>query len=624
MLRFLAFGLVASVFATAPLAAQTLRVDPPHWWVGSSVNRLELLVSSDAELSSVTVSAPGIAVVSDVPAANPRYRYVTVEIQPGAKHGSATVVAEVGRKKIRAEWKLKERRPRAAAPGLSQRDLIYLVTPDRFANGNPSNDDVAGMTERGSDRNHNYKRHGGDLAGMIAHLDYVKSLGATAVWPMPLLENDMPAASYHGYAITDHYRIDPRYGTHSDYVNWVDGLHARGMKAIKDMVFNHVGTGHYLYQSPPDSSWFNAWPSAPANDPRAKARGEEKPAFTSIHRYQTLYDPYAAARDRERQTDGWFVGSMPDVNGRDPHCARYLIQNSLWWIEEAQLDGFRVDTWLYPDQAFMREWMAAVKAFEPQFYVYSESWVHSAHAQAFYLETHPDLTGAADFPMYWGLKKAVERPSGWNEGMADIYNALAADYLYGFDRAGDHLVTFLDNHDEGRFFGKVGKDLDRFKLGLGMLYTLRGIPSIYYGTELLYSALDDHGAMRQDFAGGWPGDKTSGFTGQGLTVDQREAQAYVRQLGALRLANPLIGTGNFMQFTPDMGSFAYAWYSDSEVILVLANGDDRVHRWPTERVADLGISPYTTFTDLIQGGTVTAGAELLFPAKGIRILRAVR
>jgi neopullulanase len=441
---------------------------------------------------------------------------------------------------------------------------------------------------------------------------------------MPLLENDMPAASYHGYAITDHYRIDPRYGSHQDYVNWVDGLHARGMKAIKDMVFNHVGTGHYLYQSPPDSSWFNAWPSAPARDPRAKARGEEKPAFTSIHRYQTLYDPYASARDRERQTDGWFVGSMPDVNGRDPHCARYFIQNSLWWIEEAQLDGFRVDTWLYPDQAFMRDWMAAVKAFEPQFYVYSESWVHSAHAQAFYLETHPDLTGAADFPMYWGLKKAVERPSGWNEGMADVYNALAADYLYGFDRAGDHLVTFLDNHDEGRFFGKVGKDLDRFKLGLGMLYTLRGIPSIYYGTELLYSAQDDHGAMRQDFAGGWPGDTTSGFTGQGLTAEQREAQAYVRQLGALRAAHPLIGTGNFMQFTPDMGSFAYAWYSDSEVILVLANGDDRTHRWPTERIAELGITPTTLCTDLLQGETSPAGTELTFPAKGIRILRATR
>lgn len=622
--RHSALAATAALFFAVTASAQSLRVDPPHWWIGTPTNRLELLVSSDAELSSATVSGQGITVVSDVAAANPRYRYVTVEIQPGAKPGSATVAAEAGRKKIRAEWKLKERRPRALAPGLSQRDLVYLVTPDRFANGNPSNDDVAGMTERGVDRAHNYKRHGGDLAGMTAHLDYVKSLGATAVWPMPLLENDMPAASYHGYAITDHYRIDPRYGSHLDYIQWVDGLHARGMKAIKDMVFNHVGTGHYLYQSPPDSSWFNAWPSAPAADPRAKARGEEKPAFTSIHRYQTLYDPYASARDRERQTDGWFVGSMPDVNGRDPHCARYFIQNSLWWIEEAQLDGFRVDTWLYPDQAFMREWMAAVKAFEPQFYVYSESWVHSAHAQAFYLETHPDLTGAADFPMYWGLKKAVERPSGWNEGMADVYNALAADYLYGFDRAGDHLVTFLDNHDEGRFFGKVGKDLDRFKLGLGMLYTLRGIPSIYYGTELLYSALDDHGAMRQDFAGGWPGDKTSGFTGQGLTADQREAQAYVRQLGALRAAHPLIGTGNFMQFTPDMGSFAYAWYSDTEVILVLANGDDRTHRWPTERVAELGITPSTSFTDLIQGGTVTAGAELTFPAKGIRMLRASR
>jgi glycosidase len=344
----------------------------------------------------------------------------------------------------------------------------------------------------------------------------------------------------------------------------------------------------------------------------------------SIHRYQTLYDPYGSERDRQLQTDGWFDGSMPDVNGRDPHCARYFIQNSLWWIEEAQLDGIRVDTWLYPDQAFLREWMAAVKAFEPQLYVYSESWVHSAHAQAFYLETHPDLTGAADFPMYWGLKKAVERPSGWNEGMADVYNALASDYLYGLDRAGDHLVTFLDNHDEGRFFGKVGKDLDRFKLGIGMLYTLRGIPSVYYGTELLYSALDDHGSMRQDFAGGWPGDRNSGFSGQGLNAEQREAQAYMRQLGALRAAEPLIGSGNFKQFTPDMGSFAYAWYSDAEVILVLANGDARDHQWPTERVAELGIRDGSQGVDLLSAATFTLGAQLDFPAKGIRILKFSR
>lgn len=620
MLRIFALALIAAGSA----AAQTLRVDPPHWWVGTPYNRIELLVSADVPLRAAHVQGPGIHVVSDVPASNPRYRYVTVELEPGSKPATAAVVARTDQGKVRAEWGLKARRPRTAAPGLNQRDLIYLLTPDRFANGDPRNDDVEGLTERGVDRNHNYKRHGGDLAGMIAQLDYVKSLGVTAVWPMPLLENDMPAASYHGYAITDHYRIDPRYGTHADYLKWADGLHARGMKAIKDMVFNHVGTGHYLYQSPPDSSWFNAWPSAPANDPRAKARGEEKPAFTSLHRYQTLYDPYASDRDRVRQTDGWFVGSMPDVNGRDPHCARYFIQNSLWWIEEAQLDGFRVDTWLYPDQAFLRDWMAAVKSFESQFYVFSESWVHSAHAQAFYLKTHPDLPGAADFPMYWGLKKAVERPSGWNEGMADVYNALASDYLYGVDRAGDHLVTFLDNHDEGRFFGKVGKDLDRFKLGLGMLYTMRGIPSIYYGTELLYSALDDHGSMRQDFAGGWPGDRSSGFTGQGLTAEQREAQRFVRQLGALRAAQPLIGGGSFKQFTPDMGSFAYAWYSDAEVILVLANGDARDHQWPTERVAELGIHDGSQGVDLLSGAPATLGAQLEFPAKGIRIVKFSR
>ena len=226
--------------------------------------------------------------------------------------------------------------------------------------------------------------------------------------------------------------------------------------------------------------------------------------------------------------------------------------------------------------------------------------------------------------MYWGLKKAVERPSGWNEGMADVYNALAADYLYGFDRAGDHLITFLDNHDEGRFFGKVGRDFARFKLGLGMLYTLRGVPTIYYGTELLFAAKDDHGAMRQDFAGGWPGDKSSGFTGQGLAPEQKEAQAYLRQLGALRAEQKLIGQGRFMQFTPDMGSFAYAWYSDSEVILVLANGDEVLRTWPVERFAELGLKPGTPVSDLLIGGGFNAEASLDFGAKGIRVLKFSR
>jgi len=620
MIRILVFSLIVGVSASA----QSLRIDPPHWWVGTPYPRVELLVQADAPLTEVHVQGQGVRLVSDEPAANPRYRYVTVELAADTRPGTVAVVARTAKGKVRAEWPLKTRRARTQAPGLTQRDLIYLLTPDRFANGDPTNDDLAGMAERGVDRKHNYQRHGGDLAGMTSQLDYIKSLGATAVWPMPLLENDMPAASYHGYAITDHYRIDPRYGTHEDYVRWADGLHARGMKAIKDMVFNHVGTGHYLFQNPPDSSWFNAWPTDRSQTDSEKALGRYKAPFNSIHRYQTLYDPYASVRDRVRHTDGWFDGSMPDVNGRDPHCARYLIQNSLWWIEEAQLDGFRVDTWLYPDQAFLRDWMAAVKSFEPAFYVFSESWVHSAHAQAFYLQTHSDLTGAADFPMYWGLKKAVERPSGWNEGMADVYNALAADYLYGADRAGDRMVTFLDNHDEGRFFGKVGKDMERFKLGLGMLYTLRGIPCLYYGTELLYAAQDDHGAMRQDFAGGWSGDQSSGFTGQGLTADQRAAQAYLRQLGALRASEPLIGGGSFMQFTPDMGSFAYAWYSDREVVLVLVNGDDRAHRWPVARFGELGISAQTRWTDALDGTESTAGSDVEFRPKSIRILKANR
>ena len=555
-----------SAFGTRELP---VRMDPPNWWIGMPGNSVELLVETlrQEPIASVTLTqGEGVRILKDEAAQNAAYRYVTLVIEPSAP--AQILVFTVKTKKGRTyshSYPLEARdASRRSHMGLDSRDLIYLVTPDRFANGNPANDQVRGLQEQTLDRSEGYQRHGGDLQGLTDHLDYIASLGATAVWTMPVLVNDMPRASYHGYAITDHYRVDSRFGGHAAYKAYAKALHAKDMKLVMDMVPNHIGTAHRFYQNPPDSNWINAWPGRPETD----KNGEVGEPIITNHRYATLYDPYAAPSDQQQFTDGWFVSSMVDVNQRDRHCTQYLIQNALWWIESIGVDAFRVDTWIYPDQNFLNQWSTAIHAVYPEFFIFSESWVHNEHSQQYFLDRHPTLDGAADFMMYQAWKEALEKPTTWNGGLNHFYMNLAADYLY---KEPENFIVFLDNHDEGRFFAKVKEDKDLYKMGLAMLYTMRGIPCLYYGTEVLMKAENDHGAMRQDFYGGWPDDAKNAFTGEGLTSDEAEALAFVRDLAELRKAHPVIGTGALRQWAPYNDVYAYSWSNDEEVLLVMVN-----------------------------------------------------
>ncbi len=274
---------------------------------------------------------------------------------------------------------------------------------------------------------------------------------------------------------------------------------------------------------------------------------------------------------------------MVDVNQRDRHCAQYLLQNALWWIESLGVDAFRVDTWIYPDQNFLNQWSTAIHAVYPDFFIFSESWVHNEHSQQYFLDRHPTLDGAADFMMYQAWKEALEKPTTWNGGLNHFYMNLAADYLY---REPENFIVFLDNHDEGRFFAKVKEDKDLYKMGLAMLYTMRGIPCLYYGTEVLMKAENDHGAMRQDFYGGWPDDAKNAFTGEGLTADEAEALAFVRELAELRKAHPVIGTGALRQWAPYNDVYAYTWSNDEEVLLVMVNRNANAQYFDLNRLGD--------------------------------------
>lgn len=603
------------VLAATMLAhGQDVRIDPPNWWVGMPGGHVELLVHSARGVESVSIQGDQVWLVEDEAAANAQYHYVTMSV--AAKAPAQTVkilVKEKGRRRAKVvHYELKARdATRRRLMGLSPRDQMYLITPDRFANGDTRNDRVRGMKERGLDRSDGYARHGGDLKGIVDQLDYIESLGSTAIWTMPVLVNDMEDGSYHGYAITDHYEVDPRFGSNQDYIDYCEALHSRDMKVVMDMIFNHTGKEHHLFLNPPDSNWFNEWEGY-----------ENGYVETSNHRYQTSFDPYASHFDRVRYSDGWFVHTMTDINGRDEHMAQYLIQNSIWWIETCGIDAFRVDTYPYPGLDFMRQWSTAISAVYPDFFIFGESWVHDAHAQAYMLNDQPDLDAGADFVLYYALKSAMEKPSGWIDGVSRVYSGLAADYLYR-DKAKD-MVIFLDNHDEGRFVGKIDGDKDKYRIGLGMLYSLRGIPCLYYGTEILYREEDDHGAMRQDMAGGWEGDESNVFTGENLSADQQEALAYVRHLAQARANEPLIGTASFMQWHPIGGMYAYAWYDETGALMVFVNMDNEAQTFDLARAAEIGVTEGAEAQNVLDGGVETLGAERSVPPMSITWLKIER
>lgn len=561
------------------------RVEPLHWWTNMTNPRLEILVydRNVALFTEASVDYPGVKVEYVRRQENPNYLFVGLYVSPLAKPGSFQITlapASAAKmkmadgksqmagntfkaKSITYELKAHPRKARASRESLSAKDLIYLIMPDRFANGDPSNDRVYSTNDTIVARQKLLFRHGGDLQGVINKLDYLEDLGVTALWLNPVLENDQPYASYHGYAVTDHYRIDPRLGTNEKYRELVDKAHARGIKIIMDVIFNHVGDEHWQMRDLPSSDWIHQWPE-----------------YTqTTYRAPTIFDPHASEYDRELMTDGWFDKHMPDLNQENNHLATYLIQNSIWWALYSGQDGYRIDTYAYPDTEFMATWNKRLLEEVPDLGIFGETWVHGPGVQAWFVggnhlnqTTDTHLPGVTDFQLYYAINEAMSKDPGWTAGVNRIYYTLAQDHLYANPNKN---IIFLDNHDLARIFTVYGKDLAKTKSALSMLLTMRGIPMIYYGTELAFTgaggAFGEGG--RVDFPGGFAGDTRDLFSPADRNATEADLFSLVKRMANYRKNSAALTTGKLTQFVPVDGVYVYFRQADDQTVMCVFNGN---------------------------------------------------
>ena len=541
---------------------------PPHWFVNMKWNRVEVLAYSKAipfSNLSFKLNYPGVTLDKAEVLENPKYALLTLQIAETAKPGNVVIEYQQGKKKAQINWSLKARREgkgAAFAKGLSSEDVIYLLMPDRFSNGNPANDRIAGMRDQSLNRDSIYYRHGGDIQGVINHLDYLQSLGVTAVWMTPVLENDMPDRTEHGYAYTNHYKIDPRHGGETAYKQLSDELHKRGMKLVQDVVYNHVGLYHIMVQDKPVKDWLHEWPT-----------------YTQTNYRDAVWlDPYVAESDKKIMKDGWFTPNMPDLNHENPLVEKYLIQYALWSVEEFGVDAWRIDTYIYNNLEFMNRCNQALMDEYPSIFLFGESWVHGTANQAYFVENNLNTAfkcnapGVTDFQsLFYGITPSLENP---NDGLNKLYLNYTNDFLY---KNPLNLVTFLDNHDLNRFFSQVNEDYQKHKMGLGWLLTSRGIPQLYYGGEIAMKGRSwpRDGWVRLDFPGGWAGDKKNAFTQQGLTTEEKDIQDFVKVLGTFRKSSSALKTGATRQYIPKNGFYVYFRYDAKQTVMVVLNPSDK-------------------------------------------------
>jgi len=547
-------------------ANQINRIDPPNWWTGMQNNILHLLVygSNLAEYNTLTIKPEGINIVAINKVENKDYLFLELQINENVLPGNYSFTFKNKTKELTYNYQIlnKNVNPKAME-GINNADLIYLIMPDRFANGDLKNDVILNFNENKIKRDSILGRHGGDITGITQRLDYIKELGATTLWLNPVQENNQPKESYHGYAITDHYKIDERLGTLDDYKSLVNKAHENNMKVIMDMVFNHTGNEHYLFKDKPSNDWFHNFSTFTRTNYRATA----------------VMDPYASEYDKNLMQNGWFDKHMPDLNQQNTHLANYLIYNAIWWIETTGINGFRVDTWAYPDQDFMKKWTKAILNEFPQFTIFGEVWEHGPAIQAQFANNIYEgknkgvMPGIIDFELYYAINDALTKDFGWTEGAARIYYTLAQDFLY---KDATKNVVFLDNHDLSRFTSMVDGNMEKFKSGIAFLLTTRGVPSIFYGTEILMKAWSNPDAkVRIDFPGGWPNDSLNKFKSQGRNSNENEAFDYIKNLANYRKSCKAITEGKLIQFVPENGIYVYFRSFENQKVMVLMNTNNK-------------------------------------------------
>ncbi len=594
--------LISAAIATRVMAAFAVdKIEPPYWWTGMTDTTLQLQVNGkNIRNAEFSVEYPGVRVDSVARLdGSPDWQYVYLNISPEAKPGTMKLTWKEGRKTISRDYELKARTPMKGAQGFSAADVLYMIMPDRFASGGKTHDEASRLNHNVAiDRENPNARHGGDLKGIADHIDYIDSLGVTAVWLNPVLENDMPGGSYHGYATTDYYRVDPRFGTNGEYAALIDTLHGKGIKMVMDMIFNHCGSHHPWALNPPASDWFNH---------------QDKYVQTN-YRLSTITDPYASDYDRDLTVNGWFVEDMPDLNQRNPHLMKYLIQNSIFWIEDAQIDGIRMDTYPYADREKMGEWIDAVMAEYPDFNIVGECWFGTTAGEQFWQTGSPiaaakgidtRLPVVMDFPLSIlcaDLKPFKIDSQAWN-GINELYDHFALDYVYANPM---NVLRFLDNHDTDRMILEEPENLDAWKQAIAMLLTAPGIPQLYYGTELLMhgSKEGSDGYVRRDMPGGFGKKEKSQFDAAGRSDVQNEAYDFISTLCNWRKTSDAVGKGEMKHFMPTNGVYLYRRAYGPEEVIVILNGKDEELELDMSRYAEI-IDEGAEYTDILTGKRAT-------------------
>ena len=596
-------------------AAAQIRVEPPNWWAGMQSDTLQLLIHGPGlAAATARVDYPGLQLAGTHPGDSPNYLFLDLVLGPDLLSGPARIRLEApGSSPLDLEYPfLARERPAGTYKGFGPEDVVYLITPDRFANGDPLNDSVAGMRETRVDRADDYARHGGDIRGIIGHLDYLSEMGFTAIWPSPLLTNDMERTSYHGYAITDLYEVDPRFGTLEDYRELADAARQRGMKLIMDQVVNHIGVSHWWMDDLPFGNWIHG---------QAAWEKGEPPRVTN-HRRTVNQDPYAAAADRQLMDRGWFVPSMPDLNQDNPMLARYLIQNSIWWIETLGLGGIRQDTYPYPEKHFMARWAGAIMAEYPNFNIVGEEWSYNPLLVGYWQDGannrdgyRSHLRSTMDFPLQRALVEALRAEEGWDTGLNQLYEALANDFHYA--RPAD-LLFFGDNHDMDRLFTQLGRDIRLTEMALAFILTAPRTPQVYYGTEILMDNSEkpgDHGRIRSDFPGGWQGDAVNAFTGEGLSPAQLGMQESLRKLLQYRKDSRAIQAGETTHFAPEDGVYLMARALGDETVVLVINKNEGPVLLDTGRFGELGLGG-EQLRNVLTGAGILWADSVSLPRRG--------
>ncbi|TDH26519.1 alpha-amylase [Segetibacter sp. 3557_3] len=606
LLLFFVFGFISS-YAQTPI-----QVYPSNWWVGMKNPKVQLMLHGD-NVRDLKLSAnyPGVRVEKISKVESPNYLFIDLVISRAAKPGSLVFKSARPSDSRQVVFEIKPRRKgkgTAFAQGVTSADFIYLLMPDRFCNGDTGNDRVAGMKDQSLNRDSMYHRHGGDMQGVISKLDYLQDLGVTALWMTPVLENDMPNRTEHGYAFTNHYKIDPRLGGANAYHQLSDALHKRGMKLVQDAVYNHIGAHHFTVTDPPMKDWLHQWPQ-----------------YTQTsYKDQSLFDPYAAAADKARMSNGWFTREMPDINQSNLFAANYLIQHALWCVETFGVDGWRIDTYIYNDLEFMNRCNKALLDEYPSLSLFGETWVHGTANQAYFtlnnlvLPFKSNLPGVTDFQTnLYGIAPALNQGFGWTDGVNKLYQTLTNDFLY---KDPMKHVIFLDNHDVSRFLSQVNDDTAKLKMALAWLFTCRGIPQLYYGTEILMKGVSNpDGLVRADFEGGWRGDSLNKFTVQGRTKAENSIHDLTTKLANFRKNSSAIKTGRMLQYVPDDGLYVYFRYDQQQSIMCVMNTADTLKTIDWSKF-EQGTANFRSAQNVVNKSTLIMDKAAAIPAKQMWVL----